>query len=164
MVAERENAGVWCGHALTSFCSLLRNGAYFAHMLPVAAPPASALSAAALFPCARMMNRLTPTERFFAADIFDVDDWERLPPPQTEETMNTLRESRALIITGEPGIGKTTPAQHLVCQLCMREAMSLCTLTAISTMVRSVSKRGKSRCFCTMIFRAAPCCVRATVE
>lgn len=44
-----------------------------------------------------------------------------VPPPQAEEAMHTLRESRALIITGEPGIGKTSLARHLIWQLCMGE-------------------------------------------
>lgn len=48
-----------------------------------------------------------------------------VPPPQAEEAMRTLRESRALIITGEPGIGKTSLARHLIWQLCMGEGYEL---------------------------------------
>lgn len=48
-----------------------------------------------------------------------------VPPPQTEDAMRKLRESRALIITGEPGIGKTSLARYLIWQLCMGEGYEL---------------------------------------
>lgn len=48
-----------------------------------------------------------------------------VPPPQTEDAMRKLRESRALIITGKPGIGKTSLARHLIWQLCMGEGYEL---------------------------------------
>lgn len=36
------------------------------------------------------------------------------PPPMTTKAMSILRKHRALIITGEPGIGKTTLAHYLI--------------------------------------------------
>lgn len=44
-----------------------------------------------------------------------------IEPPQADEALDILRRNKALIITGEPGIGKTTLARYLVWQLCMAE-------------------------------------------
>lgn len=42
-------------------------------------------------------------------------------PPQAEEAMQRLKREKALIITGEPGIGKTTLAYHLMRQLIVED-------------------------------------------
>lgn len=78
--------------------------------------------------------------------------------------MNTLRESRALIITGEPGIGKTTPAQHLVCQLCMREGYEL---VYIDRDINDGSERFEEREKQVFLYDDFPCSAllhQATVE
>lgn len=63
------------------------------------------------------------SDRRSRQEMKEIAEWmpSFVPPPQAEDALRTLRESRALIITGEPGIGKTSLARHLIWQLCMGE-------------------------------------------